>query len=71
MTRLQISAICKMQEIISLAKAGKSPAHKMTHREFVNAMKGKPRNKSQYDQCDETAKKRWLSIVNKNKNGRK
>ena len=55
-----------MQEIIDLAKAGKSQNRKMTHREFVNAMKGK-RDKANYDKCSETQKNRWLNIVNKNK----
>lgn len=66
MTRIQIDAICKMQEIIDLAKAGKSQNRKMTHREFVNAMKGN-RDKTKYDKCSESQKQRWLSIVNKNK----
>jgi hypothetical protein len=55
-----------MQEIIDLAKAGKSQNRKMTHREFVNAMKGN-RDKTKYDKCSESQKQRWLSIVNKNK----
>ena len=55
-----------MQEIIDLAKAGKSQNRKLTHREFVNAMKGK-RNKANYDKCNENQKQRWLDIVNKNK----
>ena len=66
MTRIQISAICKMQEIISLAKAGKSQNRKMTHKEFVAAMKGK-RSNQHYDKVDDVAKQRWLDIVNKNK----
>lgn len=66
MTRIQIDAICKMQEIIDLAKAGKSQNRKMTHREFVNAMKGK-RDKTKYDKCSENQKQRWLNIVNKKK----
>jgi hypothetical protein len=56
-----------MQEIIDLAKAGKSQNRKMTHREFVNAMKGK-RDKANYDKCSETQKQRWLNIVNKKSN---
>lgn len=56
-----------MQEIISLAKAGKSQNRRMTHKEFVAAMKGKRLNQH-YDKVDEAAKQRWLDIVNKNKN---
>lgn len=70
MTRIQIDSICKMQEIIDLAKAGKSSKRRMTHREFVAAMKG-TKNKKDYQQCSETEKQRWLRIVNNNKQNKK
>lgn len=59
-----------MQEVIDLAKAGKSSKRRMTHREFVAAMKGKS-NKKDYQQCTETEKQRWLKIVNANKQNKR
>lgn len=69
LTRLQTDSICKMQELIELAKAGKSAKRRMTHKEFVASMKGK-RDQAHYDKCNEEQKQRWLSIVNKNKKGK-
>jgi hypothetical protein len=60
-----------MQELIELAKAGKSANRVMTHKEFVSAVKGKPSPNQHYDKCSEDAKARWLSIVNKTKSGKK
>lgn len=66
MTRLQISAICKIQELINLAKAGKSQNRKISHKEFVNAMKGK-HSKQSYEKVTLDTKNRWLNIVKKYK----
>lgn len=65
LTRLQLDAICKMQELIELAKSGKSENRVISHREFVSSMKGKVPSNFKYDKCSEDAKKRWLSIVGK------
>ncbi len=54
-----------MQELIELAKAGKSEKRIMSHREFVSAMKCKLPENFKYDKCSDSAKKRWLSIVGK------
>ena len=68
MTRLQLDAISKIQEIIALAKAGKkSTGRTLSHKEFLNRMKCKLPKNFKYDVCSEDAKKRWLAIVEKNK----
>ena len=56
-----------MQELIEQAKAGKSPNTRMSHRDFVRAMKSQVPENFQYEKCSEAAKAKWLSIVNKNK----
>ena len=68
MTRLQLDAISKMQEIITLAKSGKKQqGPTLTAKQFLNRTKCKLPENFKYDTCSEEAKQRWLSIVNKNK----
>ena len=56
-----------MQEIIALAKSGKKTPRTYSHKEFINAINGKLPDNFQYDKCSDSAKQRWLSIVNKGK----
>ncbi len=53
-----------MQELIELAKAGKTAHRTYSHKEFVNAIKGRIPDNTKYDNCSETAKQKWLSVVN-------
>jgi len=55
-----------MQEIINLAKAGKK-TRTLSHKEFVNAIKGKVPKNFRYEKCSDDAKQRWLKIVEANK----
>ena len=68
LTRLQIDAIGKMQELIVLAKSGKNNGPRLSHKEFINRIKCKMPKSFKYDTCSDEAKQKWLSIVEKNKN---
>jgi len=56
-----------MQEIINLAKAGKRNKV-LSHKEFVNTVKGKLPENFTYEKCSDDAKQRWLNIIEANKN---
>jgi hypothetical protein len=53
-----------MQELIELAKAGKTVHRTLTHKEFVNSIKGKLPVNVKYDTCSDDAKQKWLTRVN-------